>query len=123
MDESPVTPDPALGELRASATSDDGLVTATVDGTGRLVDLAFEPTAMRKPSADLAALTCATVAAAQDAGRDHAGARLAGLRTSLPSQEQLTATLQQLQATATSKLAEMSATLEQLLHRNPGGSP
>jgi DNA-binding protein YbaB len=121
MDESPVTPDPALGELRASATSDDGLVTATVDGGGRLVDLVFAPTAMRKPSTELAALTCATVVAAQDAGRDQASARLAELTPSLPSQQELTDTLQQLQATANSKLAEMSATLEQLLNRTPGG--
>ena len=95
-------------------------MTATVDGSGRLVDLAFEPTAMRKPSADLAAITCATVVAAQDAGRDQARSRLAELTPSLPSQEQLTDTLQQLQATATSKLAEMSATLEQLLEPEPG---
>jgi DNA-binding protein YbaB len=122
MDESATVPDPALGELRASATSDDGLVTATVDGSGRLVDLAFAATAMRKSSVELAALTCATVATAQDAGRERARARLAELAPSLPSQEELTDTLQQLQATANSKLAEMSATLQQLMERTTGGS-
>jgi DNA-binding protein YbaB len=122
MDESTAFPDPALGELRATATSEDGLVTATVDGSGRLVNLTFEPTAMRKQSAELAELTCTTVTAAQDAGREQARTRLGDLTPALPSQEELTNTLQQLQATATSRLAEMSATLDQLLNRGPGGS-
>jgi DNA-binding protein YbaB len=122
MDESPTPLDPALGELRASVTSDDGLVTATVDGSGRVLDLVFEATAMRKPSTELAALTCATVAAAQDAGREQARARLAEFAPALPSQEELTANLQQLQATANSKLAEMSATLQQLMDRTGGAS-
>jgi DNA-binding protein YbaB len=125
MDEpatSPASPGPGLDELRARARSDDGLVTAVVDGSGRLLELRFEPTAMRKPSAELADLARGTVVAAQDAAREQARARLDAITAVLPPPDELTTTLQQLQATATTKLAEMSATLQQLIDRAEGGT-
>jgi len=42
-------------ELKATGTSDDGLVTATVDGAGQVVDLQLNPRAMRLDSVTLTA--------------------------------------------------------------------
>lgn len=64
-----------LDELRAEATSADRLVTATVDGRGRLRDLEIDRAAFRSPNsralaaAVLDAVRRATDLAAQDASR------------------------------------------------------
>jgi DNA-binding protein YbaB len=113
----------ALGDVRAIASSPDGLVTATVDGTGRVVELEFAPTAMRKQSDELAALVLETLGRAQDDAREQGQQRLAELAPPLPSPAELTDTLQALHDTAAGRLAEMSATLSQLLDRANGGRP
>lgn len=110
-------PDPALSGLRAEASSDDGLVTAAVDGTGRLIELVLEPKAMRTLAADLAEQIRGTIAAAQDAGREQAAQTLAVVAPSLPQPAELMQVLDGLQATANAKLGEMSAVLTQLLDR------
>ncbi|MEH0825376.1 YbaB/EbfC family nucleoid-associated protein [Micromonospora sp. CPCC 205714] len=45
-----------LDELAGTATDDTGLVSATVDATGGLTDLTFEPAALRSGTADLSAM-------------------------------------------------------------------
>lgn len=64
-----------LSDRRASATSRDGLVTATVDGRGRLLELTIDRAAFRYPNsralrnAVLEAVRGATDHAAEDAAR------------------------------------------------------
>ena len=123
MDESAPAPAVSLADVRAEATSDDGLVTAAVDGTGRLTGLTLEPTIMRRTSAEIAELVRATVVKAQDDVRATAQERLSATTPSLPATEELTGTLQALQATATARLAEMSATLQHLIDRTEEGRP
>ena len=56
-----------LTEIRATAASEDGLIRATVDGAGVLVDLRLDPRVHRIPVATLAKDITDTVASA---GRD-----------------------------------------------------
>ncbi|MDG4831849.1 YbaB/EbfC family nucleoid-associated protein [Solwaraspora sp. WMMD1047] len=44
-----------IGEVRVTAESDDGLVTATVGGRGELVELALDPRVYRDPDSRLLA--------------------------------------------------------------------
>ncbi len=48
-------------ELRVVGESDDGLVRATVDGAGRVVDLSIDPRGMRQDSAGLAQSVLAAI--------------------------------------------------------------
>jgi DNA-binding protein YbaB len=111
----------ALSAARSTAASSDGLVTVTVDGTGRVVGLELASTAMRKSSDDLAALLLQTIGHAQDDAREQSRQHLAELAPPLPTGAELTDTLQALQQTASTRLAEMSATLNRLLDRTEGG--
>lgn len=55
-------------KLQASATSPDGLITATVDSRGSLIELELDPRIYRRPnSVELAELIVATTRAASDA--------------------------------------------------------
>lgn len=114
------SPDAALPELRAEVTSDDGLVTAIVDATGRLIELRLEPKTMRKDAADLADVVSATITAAQDDAREQATGRLDDIAPPLPQPQELMNVLDGLQTTASAKLGEMSAVLAQLLDRTEG---
>jgi DNA-binding protein YbaB len=59
----------ALTSARGTGEAADGLVHASVDGTGDLLDLVIEPKAMRLPSEDLAAAIKTAVAEARAAAR------------------------------------------------------
>lgn len=66
-----------LDDLRAEATSADRLVTATVDGRGRLTDLEIDRAACRSPnSTALAAAVLDAIRAATDLAAEEASRRL-----------------------------------------------
>ena len=48
-------------ELKVVGESDDGMVRATVDGAGQVVELSIDPRAMRKGSEDLAETVLAAI--------------------------------------------------------------
>jgi DNA-binding protein YbaB len=102
-----------LAGARQEASSPDGVVTAVVDGGGRLVDLTLDPKAMRLAAERLAATIAETVQAAQDAAR----ASLRGLVPPAPPTGELAGLADlaaSLQATATGRLEEITATLDRL---------
>lgn len=108
-----------LTGARIVASDPDGTVTATVDGTGAVVDLAFDPRLMRLGSAAAAARVLDTVRRAQEDARRQLPDAIAAAPSSADAgalREQLTA----LQHTAQQQLTDMSATLTDLMSRLEG---
>jgi DNA-binding protein YbaB len=106
-----------LAARRRRASSDDGLIEVTVDGTGLVVDIALEPKAMRLASTDLADALAATVRNAQQQARAEATAALTEASQALPDAAQLAQTAAQLNDLARNRLGAFSAVLDELVRR------
>lgn len=73
-------------DIREAASSDDGLIHAIADGTGRIVDLKLRAEVMGKTHTALAQSLLATIAKAQKAARTRTSEGLNEFRKSLDKQ-------------------------------------
>lgn len=115
MDESPVVQ--RLKTLRGEGSAADGLVRAEVDGTGHILDLVFDPAALRMSPNELADAVKAAVGQAQDAAQSQAADALAGATPGLPDRDGLAATLSELGVQAERRMSEFSTAMYDLLRQ------
>jgi DNA-binding protein YbaB len=110
--------DERIAAIRGTAQGPDGLVTAVVDGRSELVELTFEPKAMRRPAEDLAAAVRDTVNEARAAAQVELRQVLADNPVQLPGAGELHSELNELGLSAERRLNEMSNLLGDLLKRS-----
>ena len=106
--------DERIAAIRGTAQGPDGLITAVVDGRSELLELAFEPKAMRLPAEDLAAAVRTTVNEARTAAQTELRQLLADNPVPLPGTDELN----ELGLSAERRLNEMSNLLGDLLKRS-----
>ncbi len=110
-----------LSSARHEAGSDDDTVTAVVDGSGQVVEVRLEPTAMRLDSQRLGEVVTEALRRAQTAARDALPEVVGSGGAATPDTASLTRLADELGAGAQQRLADISSTLDRLLAR--GGEP
>jgi DNA-binding protein YbaB len=103
-----------LGDVRGRGAAAEGLVRVEIDGTSAILDLTLDPKAMRLPSEDLAA----AVREAFDAARGEVRGQLSAAEPppTLDASTMLPV-LTELEATATRRLEEITAIVDDLDRR------
>ncbi|WP_375500253.1 YbaB/EbfC family nucleoid-associated protein [uncultured Jatrophihabitans sp.] len=107
-----------LADARHEAHSDDASMTAVVDGSGQVLDIALEPKAMRLSAETLGASIAETVRAAQAAAREALPEALLDTAAPSPDVESLGRLATELGAGAQQRLSDISSTLDRLLARD-----
>ncbi|TDB77128.1 YbaB/EbfC family nucleoid-associated protein [Micromonospora sp. KC723] len=74
-----------LDELAGTGADETGLVSATVDAAGELIELTFQPTALRYGTAELAAMVLQAYRRARSAAGERLAERTDGLTADLSS--------------------------------------
>lgn len=110
--------DERISAIRASAQGLDGLITAVVNGKAELVELTFEPKAMRTPAVDLAEAVRVAVNEARAGAQAQLQQVIAESRVAVPAPDEMRAELNELGLSAERRLNEMSSVLGDLLKRS-----
>jgi len=110
--------DERISAIRATAQGLDGLITAVVNGKAELVELTFEPKAMRTPAVDLAEAVRVAVNEARAGAQAQLQQVIAESRVAVPAPDEIRAELNELGLSAERRLSEMSSVLGDLLKRS-----